>query len=51
MKSVEQNCEEHVQHKPEFDVFSVTVACKLYNLAVLTELYSIWWFFWCAQVN
>jgi len=33
MKSVEQNCEEHAKHKPEFDVFSVIVACKLHNLA------------------
>jgi len=33
MKSVEQNCEEHMKHKPEFDVFSVIVACKLHNLA------------------
>jgi hypothetical protein len=41
MKSVEQNCEKRAKHKPEFDVFSVIVACKLHNLAVLTELYSI----------
>lgn len=41
MKSVEQNCEKHAKHKPEFDVFSVIVACKLHNFAVLTELYSI----------
>jgi len=33
MKSVEQNCEKHAKHKPEFDVFSVIVACKLHNLA------------------
>ena len=33
MKSVEQNCEEHVKHKAEFDVFSIIVACKLHNLA------------------
>ena len=29
---MEQNYEEHVKNKPEFDVFSVTVACKLHNL-------------------